>query len=69
MQSGVKPKLVVTFSLALHRVFGMRFDWSTGLPVLFVIGQNETLQEPITRSPQLPHIPVTAFSQPDLFLV
>ena len=26
-------------------------------------------QEPITRSPQLPHIPVTAFSQTDLFLV
>ena len=26
-------------------------------------------QEPITRSLQLPHIPVTAFSQTDLFLV
>ena len=26
-------------------------------------------QEPITRSLQLPHIPVTAFSQSDLFLV
>ena len=26
-------------------------------------------QEPITGSPQLPHIPVTAFSQTDLFLV
>ena len=26
-------------------------------------------EEPITRSPQLPHIPVTAFSQTDLFLV
>ena len=27
------------------------------------------LQKPITRSLQLPHIPVTAFSQTDLFLV
>ena len=27
------------------------------------------MQEPITRSLQLPHIPVTAFSQTDLFLV
>ena len=27
------------------------------------------VQEPITRSMQLPHIPVTAFSQTDLFLV
>ena len=26
-------------------------------------------QEPITRSLQLPHIPVTAFSQTELFLV
>ena len=26
-------------------------------------------QEPITRSMQLPHFPVTAFSQTDLFLV
>ena len=25
-------------------------------------------QEPVTRSMQLPHIPVTAFSQTDLFL-
>ena len=26
-------------------------------------------QEPITRNMQLPHIPVTAFSHTDLFLV
>ena len=29
---------------------------------------NSPDQEPITRSVQLPHIPVTAFSQTDLFL-
>ena len=27
------------------------------------------MQEPITRTMQQPHIPVTAFSQTDLFLV
>ena len=27
------------------------------------------MQEPITRSLQLPHIPVSTFSQTDLFLV
>ena len=30
---------------------------------------DQSEQEPITRSLQLPHIPVTAFSQTDLFLV
>ena len=30
---------------------------------------NKRIQEPITRSVQLPHIPVTAFPQTDLFLV
>ena len=45
IQSEIKPKPVVTdshtFSRALHRVFALCFDWSTGLPVLFVIGQSD----------------------------
>ena len=33
------------------------------------IWKGQRCQEPITRNLQLPHIPVTAFSQTDLFLV
>ena len=32
-------------------------------------GPDKSLQEPITRSVQLSHVPITAFSQTDLFLV
>ena len=32
-------------------------------------GRIKYYQEPITRNMQLPNIPVTAFSQTDLFLV
>ena len=39
--------------------------------VLYLVPRKQILrdQKPITRSPQLPHIPVTAFSQTNLFLV
>ena len=39
------------------------------LSSLCSLDKNGEYQEPITRSLQLPHIPVTAFSQTDLFLV
>ena len=44
----------------------------TDIDRLKALGQqkfNESMQEPITRSLQLPHVPVTAFSRMDLFLV
>ena len=37
--------------------------------VFLGLGSMGSMQEPITRSLQLPHIPVTAFSQTGLFLV
>ena len=39
------------------------------IPNATLIPSDSLEQEPITRSLQLPHIPVTAFSQNDLFLV
>ena len=42
--------------------------WEEGEPDCFFV-VNCKYQEPITRSVQLPHIPVKAFSQTDLFLV
>ena len=47
----------------LKSVFALRL---VPIPHLFVLHR---CQEPITRSLQLLHIPVTAFSQTDLFLV
>ena len=40
------------------------FQWS-----MFSLNEIKSWQEPITRSLQLPHIAVVAFSQTDLFLV
>ena len=37
--------------------------------IIIIIIHNILNQEPITRTLQLPHIPVTAFSQTDQFLV
>ena len=39
------------------------------IPNATLIPSDSLEQEPITRSLQLPHIPVMAFSQTDLFLV
>ena len=46
--------------------FGAK-NWSPASGMAGQLGYD--CQEPITRSLQLPHIPVTAFSQTDLFLV
>ena len=47
----------------------MKIFRRAGLPYCCVIlFTNKQYQEPITRSLQLPHISVTAFSQTDLFL-
>ena len=53
----------ITITLVSYQVW-IRLDFSTSKHF-----KHRMQQEPITMSLQLPHIPVTAFSQTDLFLV
>ena len=56
--------------IAYTTVLRLRYDFSTTfLRLLFEFKMTVSRQEPITRSLQLPHIPIMAFSQTDLILV
>ena len=67
-----------TLSLNITLFYGVAFNLTSIETLICHLGKGVSIvstksfkpnQEPITRSLQLPHIPVTVFSQTDLFLV